>query len=740
MKKGFSLALAGILFLSLYVPATAPEGETVSVIFETDNKEALRDVIENVGGTVTIEYVTVDMIAAEVPLLSMELVLESPHVLHAYKDYIRYIPDFPDVPEGDTDGFATQEIMTTSDGFSGFFWEEDLRDLPDDFCNFMAPGVEDIWYETGAGNETLVAIIDSGIYPWHPLLMYPDGSSRVIGGISFALGEPPDSWDDPDNRPHGTVAAGLVGANGGLYIPSGTVLHGSIMKNAPDSYFPPPVLPNPIYVPLLGMAPLTEFYAIKVFPKTPGGIPRSVVMKGIDHAIEMRQLYDATDGAEGYPIDVINLSLGGGTGYDGNDPEDLLVDEATKAGIAVVAAAGNAGPAFNTVPTPGCSNTSVAVGGTADPMHTRVGYDLVYGIVGIGEYFYPYEDIQVIYFSSRGPTSDGRLAPDVLACGVYVLSSYPPSSIGILSGTSFAAPFVSGEAALLVNWQKMNEESANPYQIRNAIIEGAVPLELPYSEYAQGNGYLNAVNSLDLLQNGIDGGLNLDSSHHLDAVDLNGGYQTWSTGSLGPGLTFDITIAADEDTECLEVCVSNVTFSGPQNPFLGDSIEFYIQGAVRTAQHYYVHSANLYGDYCFTIPHPDPGNIRIVAEGDWTNWGIMSCDVTVTEIEGRENYGGHKETIGHDEWTVHYINVPEGLSAVIFELWWMHNWSKFPTYDLDMYIIDPYGYVYIDGAQFLSPEKQIIENPVPGTYVVLLYGYDIYHGRDPYWLNVYYIE
>ena len=118
----------------------------------------------------------------------------------------------------------------------------------------------------------------------------------------------------------------------------------------------------------------------------------------------------------------------------------------------------------------------------------------------------------------------------------------------------------------------------------------------------------------------------------------------------------------------------------------------------------------------------------------------MSCDVTVTEIEGHENYGGHKETIGHDEWTVHYINVPEGLSAVIFELWWMHNWSKFPTYDLDMYIIDPYGYVYIDGAQFLSPEKQIIENPVPGTYVVLLYGYDIYHGRDPYWLNIYYIE
>lgn len=740
MKKGFSLVLAGILILSLYVPATAPDGERVPVIFETDDKDALRHVIENVGGTVTIEYVTVDMIAAEVPLLAVELVLESPHVLHMYKDYMRYIPDFPDVPEGDTDVFATQELMTMSDGYYGFFWEEDLRDLPEWFCNFMAPGVEDIWYETGAGNDTLVAIIDSGIYPWHPLLMYPDGRSRVIGGISFAPGEPPDSWDDPDNRPHGTAAAGLVGANGGLYVPFGTVLHGSIMMHAPHSYFPPPPMPNPIYVPLLGMAPLTEFYAVKVFPKTPGGIPRSVVMKGIDHAIEMRQLYDATDGAEGYPIDVINLSLGGGTGYDGNDPEDLLVDEATKTGIVVVAAGGNDGPALNTVPTPGCANTSITVGGTADPVHTRVGYDIIFGQVGIGEYFYPYDDIQVIYFSSRGPTSDGRLTPDVLACSVYALSSYPPTSLGFLSGTSFAAPFVSGEAALLVNWQKMNEESANPYQIRNAIIEGAAPLELPYSPYAQGHGYLNAVNSLDLLQNGIDDGLHLDSSHHLDAVDLKGGHHTWSTGDVGPGCTFDITIAVDEDTECVEVYVSNVTFSGPQNPFLGDSIEFYIQGAVRTVKHYYVYGANLYGDYWFTIPHPHPGNIRIVAEGDWTNWGSMSCDITVTEVEGREDYGGHKETIGHDEWHVHYIDVPEGLSAVIFDLWWMHNWSKFPTYDLDMYVIDPYGNVYIEGAQFLSPEKQLIENPVPGTYVVLIYGYDIYHGRDPYWLNVYYIE
>jgi subtilisin family serine protease len=737
MKKELSLVLIGILVLSVYVPVTAPEGESVSVIFETSDKGALRNVVEAAGGTVTAEYVTVDMIAADVPLLAMESVLESPHVLHTYKDYMQHIPDFPQVPAGDSDDFAAQEVLNTSEFFHGFYWLEDLRDLPDTFYNYIITGAEDVWYETGAGDNTLTAVIDTGIYRYHPLLMYPDGTSRVIGGISFAPGEDPNSWGDPDNHYHGTVCAGLVGANGGILLPETGYLAQSFMLYAPDSYFEHD--PDTIFVPLLGTSPLCEFYSIKVFPKSGAGVPSSVIMQGIDHAIYMRQLYDATGGAQGYPIDVISMSLGGGTGYDGQDPEDRLVDEATKTGIVVVAAAGNDGPGFNTVSTPGCANTSISVGAAADPVHTRVGWDITYGMAGIGEYFYPYDDVQIIYFSSRGPTSDGRFVPDVLACGVYALSAFPPASIGIMSGTSSACPAVAGGAALLVNWQKMNEGAANPYQIRNAIIEGGVLLDLPYHEYAQGNGYFNVVNSLYLLQSGIDGGLHLDSSYSIDAVDLKGGSQTWSTGDLLPGVPYSIAIAVDEDTQRLEVCLSNVTLPGPQNPLMGDSIEFYIQSAVRTAEYTYYYSINLYGDACFTVDEPNPGIVKIDIEPDWTNWGGASCDVTVTETEGRESYGGHKQTIGHDEWAVHYVDVPEGLAAVIFELWWMHNWSKFPTYDLDMYVIDPDGTLYLDGAQFWSPEKQVITNPVPGTYTVYVYGYEIYHGRDPYWLNVFYI-
>ena len=46
----------------------------------------------------------------------------------------------------------------------------------------------------------------------------------------------------------------------------------------------------------------------------------------------------------------------------------------------------------------------------------------------------------------------------------------------------------------------------------------------------------------------------------------------------------------------------------------------------------------------------------------------------------------------------------------------MHDWSMWPTYDLDMYIITPDGCVLVNGATLLAPEKQVITNPTPGSY------------------------
>lgn len=66
------------------------EDKRVSVIFETDDKQALKDAIEAAGGTVTIEYKTVDMLAADIPLKTLSDILSNPHVLHVHKDRLQW--------------------------------------------------------------------------------------------------------------------------------------------------------------------------------------------------------------------------------------------------------------------------------------------------------------------------------------------------------------------------------------------------------------------------------------------------------------------------------------------------------------------------------------------------------------------------------------------------------------------------------------------------------------------------
>lgn len=85
---------------------------------------------------------------------------------------------------------------------------------------------------------------------------------------------------------------------------------------------------------------------------------------------------------------------------------------------------------------------------------------------------------RIASFSSRGPTTRGALKPEVVAPG-YMIRSTVPLAQGVaddsyrLSGTSMAAPFVAGTAAVLA----ARHPDFDPATLRNALVGSAAPLE-----------------------------------------------------------------------------------------------------------------------------------------------------------------------------------------------------------------------------------------------------------------------
>ena len=82
-------------------------------------------------------------------------------------------------------------------------------------------------------------------------------------------------------------------------------------------------------------------------------------------------------------------------------------------------------------------------------------------------------------FSGRGFTRVGRIKPDLAAPGVDVVSAAPGGGYGEYTGTSFAAPFVTGSAALLMEWGivRGNDPFLYGEKIKAYLIRGA--RELP---------------------------------------------------------------------------------------------------------------------------------------------------------------------------------------------------------------------------------------------------------------------
>jgi len=277
---------------------------------------------------------------------------------------------------------------------------------------------------TERGKGVGVAVIDTGVAPHYDLIK-PE--NRIVA-FTDLIGNKEEPYDDDG---HGTHVAGLIAGNG----------------YTSRKY--------------MGTAPCANLIIIKALDHSGNGT-ESDILAALQWVLNHRQRYN---------IRVINLSLGikPETSYH-DDPLVKGANAAVKYGLTVVAAAGNNGPGKCTINSPGISPYVITVGAA----------DLTKSDKESG--------VMVANFSSRGPTLTGEIKPDLLAPGVdiYSLDGKNPKGYAIQSGTSMAAPVVSGAAACLY---ALNPQLI-PAQVKRILTQDCLPIKKE-SRNAQGEGLLN---------------------------------------------------------------------------------------------------------------------------------------------------------------------------------------------------------------------------------------------------------
>ncbi len=162
------------------------------------------------------------------------------------------------------------------------------------------------------------------------------------------------------------------------------------------------------------------------------------------------------DELAGNPVEVITLSIGFDGDTNAADQWSLALDHVVGTnGRTVTVAAGNSGPASGTLDGyPSAAYNAIIVGATGQTYGTP-------------------DYSQVASYSSRGPSDDGRVKPDMVAPGSQL---YLPDVNGgweSVNGTSFATPIVAGGAALLTDMGIDRGLSTDPRVIKSVLLNSA---------------------------------------------------------------------------------------------------------------------------------------------------------------------------------------------------------------------------------------------------------------------------
>lgn len=744
-------------------PESAPQ--LVSMVIETTSPEAVAELVIAAGGQVTWRFENLDALSVSLPADRIGDVLADSRVgeVAPAREVRRAVvtPDFPRLLSGD--GFRRSRPVehdgTTFPAPDADRWS--VRPLPvseilgparggapESFGFHPAIGAQEVWEQTGAGEGIIVAIIDTGVHAAHPLL-----EGNTIGGFNLVPAEEEMAidldgngegdgrhydWDSVHNNSHGTFVGGIIAGHAELELPADDAFAVSVQTNQPNAItFEDDVAK----LNLLGVAPGASLYGVKVFPYNGGSAPDARVAEAIDRLISMKRRGELD-------THVINLSLSGPVLFDGLNPLDRMIDRATFYGITCVCAASNDGPALVSVGSPGSALTALTVGGAMDAIRTRTAVEVLFGAPpGAGQAFYPYE-FKMADFASRGLTADGRVKPDLMATAFFAFSSNTIDitgdgvadvpSFGFGSGTSFSCPAVAGAAALCTAVGRQRGHFGRAPFVATALMKSANPIEGEFSQRDQGRGYVNVAGAAELIAQGrVWWPGRPDADHEMSRrVSLHSGSADGSTPDLEAAESFDYFVTIPENLESIEIRFPSVTIGNVQNPLFGDAVFATVHSAKRGGSADYVFADSIEPGDAFTWYYPEPGTARITVSAQPSNYSPVSASFTAEATRLRSDADWtFRGTLRRDETVAHTVDVPAGLDAMGVRLRWKHDWTRFPTYDLDLFLRSPSGAI-LPVASIDSPELGFVEDPEPGEWTFVITDYSTVLHRERYQLEV----
>jgi serine protease AprX len=278
--------------------------------------------------------------------------------------------------------------------------------------------------------------------------------------LRLALEVPPGEGYSPPKHEHGTHVAGIIGAD---------------WRRTDDIDEKPEE-------DLIGVCPDIEIYDLRVLDDHGVGEEYAV-----SAALQFIRWLNSNSDLQ--VIHGVNLSLS--LVHDvcnyavGRTPVCDECERLVGAGVCVVTVAGNEGRARYT------SEAGVIADGYRAVSITDPGNAQRVITVGSTHRFEPHT-YGISYFSSRGPTGDGRMKPDLVAPGEKITSPVPGADYKSKDGTSQAAPHVSGAAALLM--ARYQELRGQPERIKEILCESATDLGRDRS--FQGAGMLDVLRAM----------------------------------------------------------------------------------------------------------------------------------------------------------------------------------------------------------------------------------------------------